>query len=230
MKKELDEISRGMLYDYTNMLVGNEGVDDKHEPLGFYFRGRSTIIQERYAMLLIQYLCEEILKISPQQAQDMLTPQLLEKWQLKDIYKKIKFPNDLRTEYDMFYVAYKIWPKQVKLAEQDIYLKMYQRILDGDKLKFPKDHFSNQNGMIKVCAYLKYAIENFGNFTTVSEMYNFFGNTKKAREFLKEYKLFLPYKLFFDTPVEFLHYTLHPAQRIPFLYEFYVVLQKANLS
>lgn len=220
-----DATEQALIYDYDSYLISeNAGRTDIKKPfIRDYFHNRSKKEKERYAILLIKYVSENYLHWSPQKARDNLNYDVLREWYLDEVVKYITFPNDLEKN-DLFYIVHIIWPKAVTVNAQDVYLQVYRRILlqiDGHKAKFPKGYFSGTNGINKACACLKYAIENYKHFTTVDEMYTFFGDAKKSVAFLKEYRLHLAARQLFSSNTEYLDYTLHPSQKNKFLFYYF---------
>ena len=208
-----------VLYEYDCFLIGKDGNSDD-----YYFRTKSAAEKERYALSLIKHVIEDYLRWTPTMARDNLSLAVLKEWNLDRMAERISFPKDLEQSLDMFYIVHKLWPQAVPMNAQDIYIQIYRRVLfpiDGHKAKYPKGYFSGKAGMNKACACLKYAIENFLHFSSVDEMYAFFSNKKKVSAFFKKYKLTLPAKTFFNSPVEYLEYTLHESQSDIFLAQFY---------
>lgn len=204
-----------LLCDYDNLIIGKCAVLDS-----YHFYEKSNDTKEQMALELIKYVNETYWRWTPAMLRDWLSVEIMKEWKIKQLLRYIRFPQDLHKEADMFYIAHLIYPDIIKINRQDIYLSVYRRVLSKDLKKYPKDYFSGNYAANKACACLKYAIENFHPFTSLEEMYRFFG-TRKCLKFLREYKLAIGSKGLFDAHIEMLYLALPPSQQIPFLFQFY---------
>jgi len=205
-----------LVYEFHEVLAGNL---KKIDPA--FFKNKTPEVQERMALFLILYLIEVILEWTPIQARACLDVRTLKEWNLDIIAKKVRSPPELDFYDDTYYIVKKIYPNEIHLSARDVYLKTYRRVLEDEKKwKFPKGYFTDISGKSKACLFLRYAIENNLSFTCVEDMYHFFG-TKQCIQFLKDYKLDIPRRTLFTTPVEFFDCILPPEQRNPLMFLYY---------
>ncbi|MBQ7818466.1 MAG: hypothetical protein IJ341_02095 [Bacteroidales bacterium] len=176
--------------------------------------------REELAISIIRYVSETYWEWTPEMLRDHLTYERIQDWGLVNIIKFVRFPVELKPKVDMFYIAHLAYPKIVTMNAQDVYLTVYQNLLNGKIARFPKGFFEYDKGQSKICACLRYAIENYHPFSSIEEMYHFFGS-KSSLKFLKEVKLLAGVQETFDCRIEVLHNTLPPSDRIEYLFQYY---------
>lgn len=229
------DTERHLIYDYDSYLIGNlprKAYDPESDFDDYYFKGKIPATQTKLAFLLIRHLIEDILKWTPEMARDCLTPELLETWHLGSLLNMIVFPKELDKRYDLYYIASQIWPERIKIEPEQIYIGLYKRIIEpinGSLAKYPKEYFSDSEGICKACVCFRYAIEHKIQFSSVEDMYMYFGDVRKCSAFMRQYKLMLPSNMFFSTYVQYLHTSLPKHQRKEMLYFHYDLWQKAQI-
>lgn len=90
------------------------------------------------------------------------------------------------------------------------------------RYKFPKNYMSGTVGRMRAGLCLQYMIMTFFSFHSIDEMYSYFSNTQKAVNTLKKYRLDTVYETLFNSPLEFLHYSLPEESRNETLYNYYL--------
>lgn len=184
-------------------------------------------IRERLAVDLIKYVSETYWKWSPLTLRDKLTRERIKEWGLHNVFVLIEFPIELDKNNDLFYIACLAYPNVAMLSEYDRYATIYKRILTGQLGRFPKNFFEGPEARSKVCACVKYAIENYHPFKNIEEAYKFFG-TNECLRFLRDVKLTPIINGIFDCNVEIIHEILLPNERNNFLFLYYRTKQLAQ--
>ena len=211
----LSELDLEVISEYENMLIGKRKSIDP-----YYFAHRSPDANERTTLMLIRYVCETYLQWSPQKMRISLTMDVLKKWRLHYLLRHVRFRPEVDPEEDLGHIASMIYPDIIRVDDREICISVYERLLRGDIKKFPKDFFSGREGMNRVSFCLKYAIDNSQNFTSVDEMYRFFG-TNECLKFLRESRLAVHIKELFDAPITAFYRLTNGEQDDPFLFNVY---------
>lgn len=219
---DLTELDVEVITEYEQVLIGNQRTIDS-----YYFANKTPEANSHTALMLIQYVCETYLQWSPKKVFDSLSMSVLKEWKLANLLKHIKYPPELNQERNIGYIAHLIYPAQVPINDKDVCLMVYKQLLDGDIKKFPKGFFTTSQGMNRVCYCLKYAIDHYLNFTSIDEMYEFFG-TERCLKFLRDYRLNPYLKDLFDAPITVLFVMTPQEQSDPFLFNVYRFWQIFN--
>lgn len=215
MKPNLTEIEREVLADYDQLVIGNlRNIDP------YYFADKSRETNQSLALLVIQYAIEKYIKWSPQKMYASITMDIMHQWHLATILRYVDFPADMNKEKYTSYLAHMIYPDIIQCTEADICLAVYRRALDGANKKVPKDFFRGAHAMDYLCYCLRYVIDNFTNFKTLEEAYEFFGTTK-CMKFLRTYKLGSCIKEQFEAPIVPFYLLCAHDQQIPILFHYY---------
>ena len=212
------ELTKAMIRGYELILLGRSRVLDKS-----LIEQLSDDEKEYIAIQMIKYVSEHFWGWSPETLRDHLTLKKISEWHLKPMVKFIRFPIGMHPsrDMDMCYVAHLIYPHIIDFDQKELAVRVYKTVLAGDIKKFPKNYFESIYGLDRAAACLSYAIEQFHPFSSIDEMYEFFGDDKRAKAFLKDVELYPEAKNTFDVPVELLHYALEPEYRNNFLFLYY---------
>lgn len=190
-------------------------------------------VEER-TLSLLRYVFEDLLEWTPQMVRDYLTWDLL-KWLKLDIaIKKIEFPSELDPQKDLFYIAHILYPKEIRYRQKDFTLQVYDKVMKGEKRKFPKGFFSMKNGQnnLKIC--FLYCVQQNLYDLSLKEQYLYFSDVKQANDFIKKTNLRTAYYKYYKTILELFHDSLGDAaselyyQYARFLYEISLVKGKVQ--
>lgn len=215
MKSDLTDIELEVIADYDQVLIGNlRNIDP------FYFANKTQEANQATALMVIQYAVENYLKWSPQKMYASLTIDVMNKWRLTPLLKYVQFPVDLNKEKYVRYLACMIYPNVIACNEMDMCLEAYQRALEDRTRKMPKDFYRGPRAMDYICACLHYLIDNYTNFKSLEEAYEFFGTTK-CLKFLRDYKLCSYIKEQFEAPIVPFYVQCPKEQQIPLLFHYY---------
>lgn len=111
-------------------------------------------------IILLRYLIEEKLKISPKAALNVLTNDLLSQYKLTILLKYVNIPPEYKGEEAKYlvYYAYKGTSKSLpEPSQKELTIYLYKKILNGELKTFPKNYFlDGLNGEKKVQICLEY--------------------------------------------------------------------------
>lgn len=113
---------------------------------------------DRYKKItvLVKYYVEDILKITPEEAEKNITYEMLEKDKLKSLLKYVKKDKPIEYETDTSYVSHLIrfaYPSLPKPRKKDLVIMCYKEVLSDKRTKFPKNYFKSVDGekRAKIC-------------------------------------------------------------------------------
>lgn len=209
------------LLDYEQILLGqkktfssNKNYEEDNTVVN------TTAYEQKIALDIIRYSLENILDWTPEQIYTNLTPEILEKLKLKPLIKKIKFPVELDSEKDLFYIACLLYPNKYQINFKELCVYLYEKILKNKISKLPKGFFALKDGEYRGILCLRYAVNKFLNFKNINEYYDFFASPK-ANNFLREKRLIAACELHFLSPLDYAHKALLPYQRNNAIYLYY---------
>jgi len=93
--------------EYEDVLVGKRKAFS-----GFYF-SYGVNGNMRLALQIMKYAFETYLQWPADQLRDCLTMEILEKLKIKPLLRHIVFPPELDRKKDLFYIAWRLYPKTV---------------------------------------------------------------------------------------------------------------------
>lgn len=199
--------------EYENVLLGNQTVYMISK------RGDNKAKVEESAAELFRYVFSDILQWTPQMVRDYLTNDLIDWLKLRRAYKKLHFPPELDPATDLFYVACILYPDEIHYSKKDITLEVYEKVLNGELVKFPKGFFSEQDGIdnLKIC--FSYAVGQEYFMLTKEELYERFRNKKGIDEFLSKWLLRNTVYKYFESALDLLHQTLPSEDQSDLFYQ-----------
>lgn len=213
----------GLLNEYDQILLGNQ-----KKFSGIYFSFAENV-NETMALTVFKYALERYLKWSPAQAYSMLSAEIIKQMHLTPLLTHIhSFPVELNRKSDLWYIVHRIYPHVVPLNQRLLITSLMSRIIENKTAKFPEDYFFSDDGDIKACVCLQYVLEQYLIFKDIADMYKFFSDTTLANKSLQQYSLLNVYKIFYETPLDYLHASLPDSQKDDFLYHYYTFTNKFN--
>ena len=168
----------------------------------------------------IRYAVLNIMKWDPQEAYRAITPEYAKRLRFNEIAKYISFPNGVRKTDYPFMIQF-AFPAEIKIDAIDQIIKTYKEILAGREIKFPRYAFEQDDGEDKAAALLFYYINNNIAMENIPHLYEIFADEKKASAHLRTAKLVRVFSLFYDTPLDYFHFSLPPAERDEFEYAYH---------
>ena len=113
-----------------------------------------------------------------------------------------------------------MYPDTIHINQKQLVLRVYEKVRQGIVMKFPKNFFSEANGLLNANICLQYAINRDLIFKNIQELYEYFSDRLQAVAFLKECKLYAPCCEFYEYPIDYLHHSLPDAERNSLYYHF----------
>lgn len=213
-----------IFYEYEQILLGK-----RRNYASEIFAGKSEAGKEAIALQFFKCVMEKYLNWTPEQAYHMLNKQVIEIMKLKPLIRYIKFPAELNSSSDFFYIVTLIYPDKFKTNERDYCKLVYKRVKDGELPRYPKKFFEGRDGQYRALFCLKYAINEYATFRTPEDLYKFF--CVKGEEFLKSHKLMDAFNLNYDGyPVDYLHDIFNKSDKdaYEFIYRKYRFFSEYN--
>jgi hypothetical protein len=186
--------------EYDNILLGTRSAG-------------STLLMSRQSGCkitdeVLKYAFAYYLRLSPSEVRDSLTHELLKKFKLTPLVKRIPCPEELDERVDVAYVAHHLYPETRDISAVDLVRKVYFEVVAGKRDKFPKMFFDSASGWERSRICFMAMIGEYKTFSDVGEMYAFFANEKEAKDLLCEYRLSAPLRDMYGSPIEYLHESL----------------------
>lgn len=215
MKIELTTEEKNAVLDYEEFM--RTGAADKKISI-VYFRGSEKLNHER-AVHIMRYIFINILHWTPEDVLNKASKKMIADLQLTIPYSKLIFPKELSKKRDYYYMAKLLFPETVhSFSRTDITIHLYQQVL-SKKTTFPAGYFADpREGLFKAAVCLRYRLSHEVKFSSVEDMYNFFADSKEAMKYLKSVKLDKPCLQFFDTPLDYMDYSIPKQQADSLLY------------
>jgi len=208
------DVLRSAIAEYEDVLIG------KRKAIASYYFSYGPNGNMKLALQIMHYSFNTYLRWNAEQLRDYLTLEVLERLKLRSLLRHIQFPPELDRKQDLFFIAWQLYPKTVHFTEQDLILRVYKDILSGKLQKYPKEFFTGRYGLLRARVCLRYMIEQYLQFGSIPELYEYFASVQCQRT-LRLHKLLVICRDLFDSPVEYLHQTLPRVQQDIFLYRFY---------
>ncbi len=208
------KLKKEIVMEYDDSLLG------LRPPISTYYFDKDAFANSNLALELIKYAVETRLKWDPYQIREYLTMDILKFLKLDHVYKFIKFPPELDSKTDMFYIAWALYPETQNRTYEELELRPYKALLNNEISKLPVGFFSDFDGLRRAGNCLIYVIENYHPFESKFDMYEFF-STFEAKKFLKKMKLNRFCNTLYDNPLEYLHCSLSENEASNLFYSFF---------
>ena len=195
----------GLLMEYEDILLG------KRKDFSAEYIGKVTAPKEIRELLMYAY--EDLLKWNPETIKNHNTPALCESLHLMRPIKKIDFPIGLEPTEDVFYVAHFLYPDKIHYSKKALILRIYEKVLQGALVKYPKKFFSDAEGELNLNICFQYAVAQRLSIRSIEELYDYFSDKDKGIEFLKKANLYSAFVDFYEYPIDILHESLPSFQQ-----------------
>ncbi len=195
----------GLIMEYEDILLG------KRKEFSPEYVGKNTIAKDIREFL--KYVYEDLLHWTPQMIRDYNNAELVKSLYLTKAIKKIPFPSELSADEDFFYVAKFLYPDIIRCSKKHLTLRVYERVLSGDLVKYPKKFFSDADGELNLNICFQYAVSQNLQVKSIEELYAYFSNKEQGIAFLKEARLYNPYVNYYEYPIDILHESLPSQQK-----------------
>ena len=206
--------------EYDDIIIG------KRKNFSGRFFGKDNLRSSENALEVIRYAFTRYLGWAPDVLELHLDKALMKKLHLNILMRYIDYPIDYNKDKDYFYLVSLVYSrKRVDIRSKTIHV--YEKILSGEQTKYPKGYFNGSSGIVKAGICFQYMLEHFISFSDMNDLYFLF-STHEGVSLLKEYKLYSVYTEIFDTPVDFLHFSLPEQQKNNVLFSFYKFMYLYN--
>ena len=206
---------RDLISDYEQLLIGNV-----EKMPAYHFKGvnkKST----KTCICLLKYIYEDIMHWAPQEASELFDEKYEKAFKLDGlILKSFDFPPGLTKKEKSKYLAHCCYPNEVGFNKQRLIVKTYEGVLEKQQ-KWEKKYFTGEDGLVRACICMQYAINKYLYSYNIAQLYDFFSDSNRAIDFFSKIKLKKVYEALFDLPIDFFHYSLIKEQRDDFLYYYY---------
>ncbi len=204
-----------IIYEYEEVLLGKKAIICLD-----FFQKNAKELNEKQALAVFRYAFEVYLRWSPIQIRENITKELLEKMKLTQLIRYLQFPAEINPEKDCYYIANIMYPYLLDIDFKKNVLHVFKESLKN-KEKLPKEFLSEAIGEIRANICMQYILSEKMYFETTEELYYYFYSKKGIQE-LKKYKLYGAIGNFYNSPLEFMHFSLPQAQKNEFLYHYYL--------
>ena len=203
-----------LIYEYETVLLDNK------KSFASYFFSYTPEQNEKMALHIIKYAIEKHLRWSPEQALRYFSWDTIKLMKLDSIIRFVNFPPETDPKQDLFVVISKLYPYVVSFNSNEMTILVYQRVLDGDSCKFPKDFFSGNKGVCRALLCMQYMLSQFTRFESLEAMYQTFASPEGTK-LLKQYRLIAASSAIYKYPLDFLYEALPANMKNEYLYRFY---------
>lgn len=208
-----------VIFEYENILLG------KKRGFGSTYFDLTEDQNEQTALMVIHHAIDSYLCWTQKQVEECFDWEIINRMRLNSLMKHIRFPVESDKEKDLFILIDKLYPKRNKSALKDPTLAIYNKILSGERSKFPKGYFDGVEGMFRALLCFQHMISLMEPFESADDIYDHFAHGKGIVT-LKKYKLNVVSNSLYETPVDYLHAALPKEHRDEFLYH----MHKFNLT
>jgi len=196
---------RGFISEYEMVILGNKA------HMSYWCCTGVPEYDEKLALEVFRYAFEKLLKWTPEMIYECEDIAVWEKMNLVALYKaKIIHPKGHGGSCFQL-IASKLYPDRFK-ADPASVLDTYKKVLDGELERLPKNIFSTEDGILKLGYCVRYILTEKMTYSCVQDLYDRFSAPGINSE-LDKFKLLKFYPMFFETPVDMLHYCLPKSLR-----------------
>lgn len=203
-----------VIYEYENILLG------KKKAFSSTYFELSDDQNEQLALAIFRHAITRYLRWTPTQVRECFDWTIIYRMKLNSLMKYIQFPNESDEEKDLYVLHDKLYPQKFKPMLKDVTVSVYNRVLSGERAKFPKGYFEGSNGLYRSLICFQHMITLMPPFDSPESMYKFFASPKGTVA-LKKYRLTIVCNSIYETPIDYLHAALPKEYRDEFLYRMY---------
>lgn len=211
-----------LLMEYELMMLGNQSSYNVSK------KGDKPEKAEQNALLLLHYVFDDILGWTPEMVRDYLTNDLIDWLGLRRAIRKINFPPELDPAKDLFFVASVLYPKQIHYSKKELTLQVYEKLMTGKLRKYPKNFFSQAEGLTNLKICFAYAVSQKLCAYTTRDIYMFFTNPQKTDKFLKDANLNHVIYKYYEHAIEIFHDSLPESKKSELYYQYGQFIIEAN--
>lgn len=213
-----------MKYAHSNLLAEYTMILAKQKAkFGQEFFSKQQDTNENLAYEVFKMAIETFLHWSPDQALARMDKQIIEQMRLDLVMKYMKLPYECEFNDDYTWILHKIYPEQIYYDQEEHVLRIYEKILNGEKYKWPKWYFSEADGHERAYICLRHMINYNMHYNSPEDLYEQF-TTGDGITLMNKMGLKVVAKNEFSDPITYLYEAMFagdPDQE--FLYHYYRV-------
>lgn len=148
--------------------------------------------KQKKIIVLIKYYIEDILEMTPTEALEHMTLEMLERDGLKILLRHVK--NEKPDEYKRIpeyvkHLVYIAYPDIPRPTERELIIQCYKEVLDGKRKTFPKNYFKSADGEHRAKICFEYLWKNVLRIKKEEIPKKFLKSNGQGLDILQEYKL-----------------------------------------
>lgn len=217
------------IYEYQEILFGQK--DSFSVTVN---RNLLENLQKENIGIIWRYACEKLLGWDAADAVAYMNADIMKALHLDSTLVHIDLGFD-DGEVDFKQILSYAFPEQVHFDFADQTIREYKKSCHLDEYsgipgvrKYRKGFFHGTYGPKRAAICLEYAVDAWLGDMTIKELYHFFGDTKKASDWLKEVNLLCNTKNLYNTPIDYFHYSLDPGIRDDLLYNNEIIHERLS--
>lgn len=202
---------RGILREYEEIILGQRKLFSN-----WYFMDEVSVGKKEsneLSLEVFRYCFEKLLRWTPEEVYHNVTKELMIQMHLYPLWKKqIVLPKNVSRNRDFYFIAYMLYPEIFKDDFRNETIEVYQNVLAGELYKIPKNFFDGVDGRKRAIICLRYLISREIPYKTTEDLYQKFSETE-MKTFLNQHALLIPCTRFFESPIDYLHFSLPKQMR-----------------
>lgn len=168
--------------------------------------------KEEDALAVIRYMVIGILRWTPEDAMEHITPEIGAMLQIERVAKYVVYPPDVNRTDDRKegypWLINRAFPDDTKYDMRTRLLAIYEKVNRGELKQFPRYLFRGDDYEKKLSILLMDYISRNIPAYDIEDVYRIFADPVSGNRILKKANLFYAYRDFYDTPLSYLHSAL----------------------
>ena len=199
------------IHRYENLLLGKTHPSGSGNRKNQFYLSGTAEEKSNAAKMLVRFGVRDLLRWTPQEAVDHISKKIMSLMCFDVLMRYIKFPTDLDPSVDFDYMIALCFPNEVRYDVRRQVVRLRERIERNELKKFPKNIFDGERGRQKAAILLNAFISEKISAKDTTDLYRQFANIAKMNRMLKEYGIDYVCSCLYNTPLEYLHYSLPVA-------------------
>lgn len=214
-------MNKEVIYEYELLLL------EKTKTFPPYYFRFSDSQNEKIALSIFRYAFDTYLGWTPEQLRYNLTYDIVVQLKLSSFIKYIDYPPEADRTKDMYPIIAKLYPGKFKETTRDVVNRVYNKVMSGERDKFPKEFFSGAEGRYKAILCFQRMLNGMPPINDVQELYKAFSGASGVA-LLRKHKLYAVSTGIFEYPIDFLHASLPKELRSDYYYNYYRFYMKSK--
>lgn len=202
-----------ILFEYEDVLMGKK----KNFDVSF---SKNAGDPEKVTGIIWRYAVEKLLGWTPEQALMYMNQKLIKALKLDLTYCRINYEYSTTKYFDLRYILQFAFPESIHYDLEADARREYERVAklgrwehDTEPYKFHKNYFVGPDGVKRAAVVLNYAISLDLQDLDSFQLYRFFSKKGEATAWLIKKEIETNVKALYETPLEYLHYSLPPERK-----------------